>query len=184
MSTPIRSVDELCVAVEATLVEHYDATMTALGFTTGYAPVATWQQLPSIQAIAAAKLPAGAIVAPTMIGTPTYTAASRTWRTTWRVPIGIYERGSDHDQTQARIRNRVAGIRATLLQHKSLGGIATGMAWSGENYDLLPGRDVARTIAAGGVSLDITADVTIDPVDPGTGGGPVVTSTPTTVTIR
>lgn len=185
MSTPVRSVDEVCVAIEQVLLAHYDATMAGLGFTDGYAPVKTWTQLPALEAIATAELPAGAIVAPTGVDSPTYQASSGLYRYTWRVPIGIYERGRDHNQTQGRIRNRVAGIRTTLLQHKSLGGIATALAWSGENYGLLPAKEVARTLAAGAVSFDVTADVTLDPLPtvPPT-PGPVVTSTQSTVTVR
>jgi hypothetical protein len=179
---PITSVDDLCQAVESTLTTYLPDVMTALGFTTGagYEPVRTWQQLPSVQALAAAELPAGAIVAPGLVTPPIYQADSDSWITVWRVPVGMYERGRNHSETQARIRNRIAAIRTTLLRHKSLGGVAKTLLWSGEEYDLIPGRESARTIAAGAVAFDITAEVDLGP-DPA-GALPVVNSVDHTLT--
>lgn len=180
MSTPIRSADELCAAIETVLVDHLDDTMNELGWTNeaGYESMRSWRQLPSLDALTAAQLPAGAVIAPDVVGEPVYEASTGLWRTTWRIPVVAYGRGSDHSDTQARIRNRVAAIRTTLLAHKSLGGLASAMRWTGENHNLIPARDSARSIAAGGISVDVTADV-----DMSLGTLPVVETTFPTVTV-
>lgn len=180
MTTPIVSVDQLCVAIEQLLTDRLDATMTALGFA-DLKQVSTWQQVPSVAALSAATLPAGAIVSPGLVSPPSYKASTGLYEATWRVPVGIYTKGRDHDSTQAAVRNWCAGIRLTVLQHKSLGGLAKSLAWTGEEYDRIASRESARTIAVGGCAFDVTALMTTDLT---AGVLPTVTTTPTTLSVR
>lgn len=180
MSTPIRSVDELCRAVEETLDEHLVTMMTLLGYDdTAYKKIKDWQQLPTLTALSAATLPAGAISTAGLVRPPKQ--SRDTAEATWRIVVGFYERGRDHDDTQARVRNWCAGIRTTLLARKSLGGLASSLIWSGEEHDILPGREQARTIAAAAVAFDVTATVLTAPP---AGALPVVTSTHLAQTVR
>lgn len=184
MSAPISSVDELCVGVETILREHLAGVMDALGFEDAkYDEIKTWQQLPTTTALVAASLPGVAVSAAGLVGAPSYSRSTRSWTTTWRIAVGVYERGKDHADTQARVRNWCAGIRTTLVKHKSLGGLATALAWSGEEYALVPDREQARTIAAAAVAFDITATVSADAA-PTAGALPTVTSTPTTLSVQ
>jgi hypothetical protein len=178
MSTPIFSVDELCRALEDVQAEHLAETMTLMGYT-DQGEIRTWQQVPTVQALAAADLPAGAIVASGLVNPPAYRSASRTWETTWRITVGIYARGRDHDETQAHIRRWCAGTRTNVLRHKGLGGLAKSLTWAGEEYAFIPGRESARTIAAGACAFNVTADVTTD-----LGNPPRVVQTPTTLSVK
>lgn len=177
MTQPIVSVDELLVAVETTLRAHLAATVEALGFE-DLGAIKDWQQLPTADSIATADLPAVTVTSPGLAELPNR-RADGTFLTTWRVSIGIYARGRDHADTQARVRNWCAAIRTTLLTRKSLGGIASSMTWKGEDYALIPGRSSARTFGAGEVDLDVTVTVTTDPTTL-----PVVTTTGTNVSVQ
>ena len=177
----ILSVDELCTALEEILREHLHPTMTAFGFE--YGEVKTWQQLPTIEALSSARLPGIAITSAGLVGQPTFSRASGLHTATWRLAVGVYDesRRGDHAETQARVRDWCAGIRATALAHKSLDGVAKSLVWAGEEYARIRGRESAQTIGAGAVALDVTADVTTTPT---AGDLPTVLKTPTTVSVR
>ncbi|XBB66863.1 hypothetical protein ABFU82_22565 [Nocardioides sp. WV_118_6] len=179
---PIVSADQLCVALEDTLKTHLVATMATLGYVDDdYDRIKTWQQVPTLAALTTAQLPGIAIASPGLVAPPSYSAASGTYTATWRLAVGIYVRGRDHADTQARTRNWCAGIRLTALGHKSLGGVAKRTTWTGEEYADRPGRETARTLAGGVVALNVTADLIADPT---AGNLPPVTSTPTSVSVQ
>lgn len=157
MSTTVRGADDLCVAAENLLRDKLPVLIDLLGQEERYGQVKEWQQLPTIEALASAKFPAIAITSPGLTGPPTYSRASDSWTATWRIAVGIYDRGRDHDDTQARIRDWCSFIRTVFLVNRSLGGVATGLTWVGEEYRLVPQKDKARTFAGGAVALDVTA---------------------------
>ena len=178
---PIVSADQLCVALEDTLKAHLVTTMTALGFVEGYDQIKTWQQVPTLAALTTAQLPGVAIASPGLVTPPSYSASKGTYTATWRLAVGIYVRGRDHADTQARTRNWCAGIRLAVLGHKTLGGVASRATWVGEEYADRPGRETARTLAGGVVALNVTADLIANLT---AGNLPPVTSTPTTVSVQ
>lgn len=184
MTTAIVSADELCTALETVLTDHLADEMVALGYTAavGYEPVRDWQQVPTINAIATAKLPAGAITTPGLADSPTWVPSHRAYRTTWRIAAGVYVRGRDHDQTQRMARNYAAAVRVTVLRHKGLGGIAEKLRWVGEDYALRPERESSRTLAACAVAFDVTA-MTIGTGRP-VSQQPEVLTTPTTLSVQ
>jgi hypothetical protein len=164
----IQSADQLCRAVEGTLRVALPAVLEVpevkayLGDRArAFRDVREWQQLPTIEAIASAQYPAVAIVSPGLTEPPTYSRADGLWKTTWRVAVGIYDKSRDskHAETQARIRDWVAFLRIGLLRNPTLGGVVRSTTWVGEEYDLLPDRNRARTIGAGALAVDIKADV-------------------------
>lgn len=162
----IISVDQICVAVEQTLTLHLPGTIASpavqayLGARVDqFQTIKEWQQVPTIEALSAASLPAGAIASPGLASPPARVRSSREWECTWRIAIGIYDRGRDHAETQGRVRDWCAFIRATLLDHPSLGGVAKRITWVGEEYAKAPARNQARTIAAGAVAIDVTTAV-------------------------
>lgn len=178
MTREIVSVDEVCTAVQGILTAHLTDTMTRLGFTVTK-PVRTWSQVPTMAAIVAATLPAGAVVSPGLVEPPRRTSSGH--EATWRIPAGLYVRGREHDDTAALVRDWCAGIRICVLQHRSLGGIAKALTWVGEDYRLVTDRASARTIAGGTVSFDVTVAMQ------GANAGivlPPVTSTPTSVSVQ
>lgn len=177
----IVSADQLCVALEKVQRDHLIDTMAALGYVDDYDAIKTWQQLPTMEALSSATFPAIAVSTPGLVVAPSYNRSSNTYRATWRIAVGIYVRGVDHNDSAARVRNWAAGIRTTALNHKSLDGVAIGLRWAGEEYARAADRKAARTLAAGAVALDVTADVIADPT---AGNLPPVLSTPTTVSVQ
>jgi hypothetical protein len=174
----IFSADELCVAAEQVLradlpkVIGHHAAAARIG--SGYGEIAEWQQLPTIEALSTARFPAIAITSAGLV-TPPATDAGRQLRATWRIVVGVYDRGRDHADTQARIRDWCALIRTSLLRHRSLGGVAESVTWTGEEFALLPNRNQARTIAAGAVAFDVTARL-LSVADDDASGAPQVES--------
>lgn len=181
----VQSVDQVLVALEETLkvalpqVLDLPGTQAYLGDqAASYADIATWQQVPTIEAIAAAEFPAIAITSPGLVDRPIFKRANNTWETTWRAAVGIYDRTGYDDggqsATQARVRNWIAFLRTAALRNPTLGGVTRGVWWAGEEYDLLPDRNQARTIGAGALALDIRVDV---PNTLGMGLPPVTSTT-------
>ena len=187
----IQSVDQVLVALEQTLktalpqVLDLDQVKAYLGDrATEFVAITTWQQVPTIEAIATADYPAVAITSPGLSAPPIYKRSTDTWETTWRAAVGIYDRTGVDDGgqsvTQARVRDWIAFIRTAAIRNPTLGGTVRGLQWVGEEYDLLPDRDKARTIGAGALALDIRVDVrnTLGM------GLPPVTSTTTQLDVR
>lgn len=185
MTARIVSVDELCVALRSTLQQHLADTVAELTQLPGYADlelraVKEWQQLPELTALSAAEFPAVSIASPGLIGEATHSRAEGGYRSTWRINVGIFDRGRDHDETQALVRAWCAAIRLTVRAHRSLDGAATGTEWRGDRFNLMPNRNQARTFAGGAVAFDVSA-IVIDSL----AAGSLVTSTPTpTVSVQ
>lgn len=186
----IQSAAQVGAAVEATLRDGLPQTLELatvkayLGDRAAtFRDVREWQQLPTIEAIASAQYPAVAIVSPGLVREPTRKRSGDAYETTWRVAVGIYDRekSPDHNATQDKVRDWVALLRITLLRTPTLGGVSRRVTWAGEEYDLLPDRNKARTIGAGALAVDVTVDVP-DPL--GLGAFPSVTSTAPDLTVN
>ncbi|MSZ75522.1 MAG: hypothetical protein F2667_00275 [Actinobacteria bacterium] len=164
MSTTPRLVtaETLCQAVEATLRADLPGVVAAFGWTERLGAIEDWHQVPRLEAISTANLPAGAITSPGLVRPPTYSRSSG-WSATWRVVAGVYVRGEDHHDTAARCRDWAGVIRTVFLANRSLGGVADGgLVWAGEEYDEQPQKSVARTLAACAVAIDVSATNVID----------------------
>lgn len=185
----IFSADELCVAAEEVLKRDLPGVLSHPFVTErvggDYGDIATWQQLPTIEALSTARFPAIAITSSGLTQSPSFSVSENSWAGTWRLVVGVYDRGRDHADTQARIRVWCACIRSSLLRNRSLSGTADSLAWVGEEFALLPNRNQARSIAAGAVAFDVTARIPalFDPPSSG-GDWPVVLTTPTSVSVR
>lgn len=187
MAGTVLSADQVCSAVEGSLRAGYKVTLdlppvlALLGDVRGrYRDITEWQQLPTIEALSTAKTPAVAITSPGLASAPTYQRSRNSWEVTWRVAIGVYERGADHQETQAKVRNWIAVLRITLQRDPTLGGVAKTLTWTGEEYNLLPARQAARSLALGALAVDVITDVPdLDFI-----GLPPVTSTHPVVTAR
>lgn len=187
----IQSADQVLVALEETLrttlpqVLELPEVKAYLGTTAAdYRPITTWEQLPTLAAIATADYPAVAITSPGLVQPPAYQRSKDSWETWWRAEVGIFDRaGFDDDGhriTQAMVRNWIAWLRTAALRQQTLGGAARAVVWAGEEYDLLPDREQARTIGAGVLALNIKVDV---PNTLGL-GLPLVTSTTTQLDVN
>lgn len=174
---PILSVDELCKAAETTLKAALPAYLALpdvqawLGDSASrYGEIKTWQQLPTIEALSAATFPAIAITSPGLTEPPRRVRSRNVYECTWRIGIGIYDRGRDHEDTQAKARKWAAIVRSVMLRNQTLGGVAERIDWAGEEYRPLRGRNEgrgqARTIGGSAVALDVQADVPIHGIIP------------------
>jgi hypothetical protein len=153
--------DDIIRALEAQLKANVPLVIEALGL--GHlGEVKTWQMVPSPEAIAAAQLPAVALVSPSMNSKPYRSRGQQTG--TWQVSAGIFARGGDHEQTQTQIQAWVKVLRtAALLTPLTDTGIS--LTWVGEAYDVLATKQEARTIAGGEVQFDAHVDVALDLTD-------------------
>lgn len=140
-----------------------------------------WQQVPALQAFNAANFPSAAVTSPGLVTAPVK-GQERGYDATWRVLVGVYDRGRDYAETQRKARIWAALVRAVMIQpgNGSLGGIATGVRWAGEELDRIPNKNSARTIGVAVVVLDFKAENVVDL----SGLDPVVNSTSVSVTAR
>lgn len=154
--------DDLCAAVESTLKAHLFPLVKALELdkSLGLKEIKEWQQLPDLAAIATAAVPAIGITSPGLTDRPTRRAYG--YDATWRVAVGVYERGGSHHETAKRVRTWAALVRTVLTTHTSLGGVATSLRWVGEDYAEHRQRDKARTLGGCAVSLDVGASNVVD----------------------
>ncbi|HTW17080.1 MAG TPA: hypothetical protein VMF51_18260 [Nocardioides sp.] len=173
MTARIISADDLCQAAEEILTEQLPELITLLGVT-GFKPVTTWQQVPAIEALTSANFPVGAITSPGLVDRPSK-SRGKGWTATWRLAVGIYDRGTDHRDTAARSRKWASYVRTVLLQNRTLGGVAKTVTWAGEEYAQLPQKTAARTLGGCAVAFDIEVENVVD-LDAGT-AWPLVQST-------
>lgn len=192
MSTPsaprLVTADDLCVAAAIILDTHLLDVVRAQGWHEApgaLKPVTTWEQIPTLEALSSARYPVGAVTSPGLTSRPTRTTKRR-HDATWRISVGVWDRGVSYQDTASRVRRWAAAVRATLLDHRTLGGIADGLWWAGEEYRQNPTREAARTLGGCAVSFDVdvsdVVDLTAPPDGPGT--GPVVLSTSARITTR
>lgn len=187
----VQSVDQVLVALQQTLAQAVPMVLELPGVkaylgtrAAGFAEITTWQQVPTLAAIATADYPAVAMTSPGLVEPPAYKRSAYVWETTWRAAVGLYDRvGVDDDgqsATQQRVRDWMMILRTAALRNPTLAGTSRWIRWAGEDYDLLPDRKNARTIGAGALSLDIRVDV---PDTLGM-GLPAVASTTTQLDVR
>lgn len=178
MIAQLVSADTICTAVEQVLRENLNDMVEALGAEARHKPIVEWQQLPTAEALASAVFPAAAITSSGLTRAPIYQRSTDSWSTTWRIAVGIYDRGGDHAATAALVRDWCALVRTVLTTNRTLGGIADSVTWAGEQYALVPRKEQARTFGGGAVALDVTADVPRHPTDQ----SPLVQSTDPSLT--
>lgn len=174
--------DDLCVATQELLKARVPGIITAMEWEDKLRTVKTWQQVPDLAALTAANTPAAGITSPGLVDVPNQ-SHSRGHAATWRIVAGMFDRGTDHADTAQRARRWAAVIRAALIDEPTLGGVAERVTWAGEEYDELPDRRAARTIAGCAVSFNVTANNVVD-FSTGSALLPVVISTHELVTVR
>ncbi len=123
--------------------------------------VKTWQQVPTPSALTAANLPSVVIVAPRMTTQAGRGAGS--YDGVWQVSVAVFARGKDHAETQAQIQNWAKVIRVAALIPTSLGpDVPVTLRWVGEDSDLVPEKESARTLAGCEVFFDATAETVMN----------------------
>lgn len=126
------------------------------------------------------QLPAIIVVSPGLAGKPVKDGTQR-YRTVWDLAIAVICSARDEPSTKSLARFYCGVVRAIMVQHRSLGGIASGLEWVDESYDeIMDEQDTARVLASGQVSFRIEVDGTVSgrggprvplaPIEPGTDG--------------
>lgn len=160
MPVPVIDADVICTAIEQALREHIRDVLEALGWLGQLGDVRTFQQVPDLNAVAAANLPA------VMIGTSRAdfdtTRSGERFDGTWQVAVGVRDRGKDHTDTAQRIRRWATAITLAATLDRSLGGIASSVRPISAHYDDLADVSQARTIAAAAIVLEIRVLDAID----------------------
>lgn len=105
------------------------------------------------------QIPTCVVVAP---GTATVERRSRSYVVEWLCGVGCVVSGQNSENTYELGALYVAAVRALVVQHKSLGGFAEDVSWTGERYDELDAND-ARTITAGVAQFSVFVASAIDP---------------------
>lgn len=79
----------------------------------------------------------------------------------WGVWVASVVSANDWDATNDLAGWYSAAVHAALLQHRTLGGLASGVTWADERYD--PIRS-SKTLAAATVLFDVRVDQVVDPL--------------------
>lgn len=184
MSVRLITGDDLCLAFEQILIAHLPAVVAQCEWL-DLTAIATWEQVPTLRALSTAVVPAGLITSPGLVEAP-LRRGDGSHDATWRVMVGIWDRDATYRLTASRARRWAAAVRTTMLAHQSLDGVASGLRWVSEEYDEFPNQGAARTLGGCAVAFDVDAKNVVDlsTFDGSASGGPPVTSTPSTVSIR
>jgi len=175
--------DDVCAAMESAMTDHLPGLLSRSGFVLD--EFTDWDQVPELDALSKAQLPAGAITSPGLAATPV-DSTTRGITAVWQVVVGVFDRGRSHDETARKVREWAALVRAAALTSDCLDGFAERVTWVGEEYAQRPERTAARTIGGCAVTfhVEVRRVVDIGPADPTTGDLPIVRTTPTTVSVR
>lgn len=95
------------------------------------------EQLPSI------------LVMNTGLANPPEKNGRRSYRATFAVGVAVVVSAKDYDSTKTLAQLYTAAVRAVLLHHPDLGGLADAVVWVDEGYDALPDGKRARKLASG-----------------------------------
>lgn len=153
--------DDLCLAAGQVLSTGLPPLIEALGLDVDTADgrrfkvPAKWDQVPTLEALTSAQMPAGAITSRGIIGEPR--RSSLGVDATWRVIVGVFDRGGDYNQTASRTRTWAALVRGVLLANPTLDGVASGVGWAAESYRQFPQVSAARTLGGCAVEVNVTA---------------------------
>ncbi|GAA4117421.1 hypothetical protein GCM10022215_18030 [Nocardioides fonticola] len=188
MTLVLVSADAVCEAFEAALVDAVPRVISAAGLgAAGFAPFRSWRQTPTLDALrsSARALPAGAITSPGLADPPERYADG--YAAVFRIEVGVFDRGTDWEQTATKARTWAAIVRAAAFVDQSLGGVADGIVWVSESYRRLLDGTTDRTLGMCAVDFDVrvASVLSLDslpiPSDPPVG---VVADAAATVTTR
>jgi hypothetical protein len=160
----VRGADDVCDAVVATVVAALPAFLERMEEHGGLrlsTPEAT--DMPSEEALltgAGLVVPSFVVSSPGLAEPPvqhgdgSYTAA-------WVVVVTVFAHGASYGDTARRVRQYAKAVRACLVSNAALGGVATDVTWTGEEYDRIDAKN-ARTLGGCYVSFAVTVDDVLD----------------------
>jgi hypothetical protein len=104
-----------------------------------------------------AQPPAVLIVSPGLADAPRKHGRNRSYSATFALGFVVIASARDRDTTDTLAMLYTAALRVCLIHRASLGGIASGIEWIDERYDVLPDRN-RRQLAAGRAEFRVDVD--------------------------
>lgn len=104
--------------------------------------------------------PAIVVVSPGTIGEPLKEGGGL-YRANWALGIGCIVSARDRVSTNRVAKLYGGAIRAAIMQHESMGGVAEGAEWSSERYDDVP-SEASRTLAAAQLLFEVEVRSVLD----------------------
>lgn len=105
------------------------------------------------------QLPSCVVICPGMLDEPRKHGTR--YEARWALGIGVVVSARSRSETLGLVGLYTAAVRGILVQHPSVGGVASGLNLLSERYDELPNED-SRTIAAGQVLFAVDVENVID----------------------
>jgi hypothetical protein len=84
------------------------------------------------------------------------------YRAEWALGVGAVVSTSTQESTNLVAKIYGAAIRSLLIQHGSLGGVASGIRWMDESYDDLPSDDSDRTLGSAALYFRVEVDEVVN----------------------
>ena len=124
--------------------------------------IRSWNVSAEFSDFPAAQLPSAIVVAP---GTAAVERRASGYEATWTLGIAVVVSAATEADTDRLAKLYAAAIRAAIVQHGSLGGIAESTQWTGERFDdVAPDpADAERTLVAAQVTFAVTVADVINP---------------------
>lgn len=199
MIGPLIGAHEVTKAAAATLTTWLPSVLDEVNQAKGLelADPSSFEQVPTADAVRQIDGTTVAIAAPGLIGEP-HRSGRGEWSATWAVVVTVFTRQDDYASTLAAASAYGVAVRTALLQHPTLGGIASAVDWTAEEIAPVGDPATARTLALCSLEFAVTVPEVLDdsaaPIDPPWdaeeprphlyGDRPVVTSTTATLTER
>jgi len=98
------------------------------------------------------QLPAAVVVSPGIIGEPR--KGGEYWNARWLLGIAVVVSARDQEATNSLAKLYAGAVRSALLQHPSLGGVATGIDWQTERNNEIGAED-ERSLASCQVIFEV-----------------------------
>lgn len=124
--------------------------------------IRSWNVTAAFSDFPEAQLPSAIVVAP---GTASVTRRGTGYEASWAVGVAVVVSAATEADTDQLAKLYAAAVRAMIVQHGTLGGLAEATVWESERFDdvLLEPPDAERTIVAAQVAFAVTVADVVDP---------------------
>lgn len=167
---------DVAAAARATLEAHLPRQL-AVGVG-GRKPVPAptrYDEVPTFDAIRRVKRSTLAVSVPRTIGEP-QRFGDGSYDVNWLLSVAVWHEQTDDLPLLTAAYDYVAAVRATLLSHQTLGGIASQVVWTDESVDLVGDEQSTKTLGLGICEFSVRVPGVVDetPLPEIDGDGPVV----------
>jgi hypothetical protein len=179
------SASDVSIAARVTLETHLPAHLA-----TGVRPLpapTSYKQVPEEQYIVSVDGSTIAIMAPGLTGQPVR-SGDGSYTATWVLTVAYFHEDRDDMPLLTAAGDALAAIVECLVQHPTLGGVATSCKWTSQVTDLYRDAMSNRLLGYGIAEFEVPVRAVVGTVPPPVDGtpsdGPTVVETQSTVTIR